>query len=261
VRAPVTKEMLDAFPGRGIFSETQWWEIEHCLAAVGVNLDTQTVEEPFGPREWWGWEPGKDYTPEQVPLRLVLQEWAHSALTVHRIKWLTPKQWAAKLREEVAALQKTCALLDPTNVGPGLPTDDAADARFKRRRALQAALMQEIAERREYIAELEAVGSTSNKNARKEASAYWDLLSTKWLEVTKDRAIKYRRQYLLQFLHACSRPLLPKLIEQEPVQNFTEEELEQELRRRLDNFIKNFFRPKRPPKSPRRVNESLQTDA
>jgi hypothetical protein len=159
------------------FSVAQWRKIADCLDAVGVNLDTQTVEELAGPREWWG--AGKDYTPTRVPLRYALQEWAYAyaASRIQRKKALTPNQYAKKLRDEVIALEETraSAMVDPNHVGPGLPTDEVSDARFKHRRVPQAGLAQEIAERREYIAELEAAGRSSNQNARTKAAEYWDI--------------------------------------------------------------------------------------
>jgi hypothetical protein len=247
MRAPDSKEPFDGSPYMEMLAKAVPWAtfnaaqrqaIKQSLAAVGVDLDTATVEELAGPREWWGWEE-PFYTPEQVPLRHVLQEWAYATAKVHayELKPLTPKQYATKLRGEVAALENMRPMLDPTNGGPvggGFPSDEQMDARRKRRHVLQAAIGQEIAERLECIAKLEAAGSSSKQNARTKAAEYWDMLVRKWLEVTKGKVLKYRRRHLLQFLHACSQPVLPLLFDQGdgPV----------DLDRRRESFLSNYFR-------------------
>jgi hypothetical protein len=209
------------------FSAAQWRKIGDCLAAVGVNLDTQTVEELAGPREWWGWQPGRDYTPAQVPLRYALQEWAYAYASprVQGKKVLTPKQYAKKLRDEVTALEKALALVNPNYVGPDLPTDEVRNTRFKRRRALQAAIMEEIAERRECIADNEAVGGSSHQSARTVHNDYWRALTRLWLGITEGKASKHRRRHLCRFLYACSQPIFRETTEQT-----------------LDSFVRNFFR-------------------
>ena len=207
-------------------SEAQWGEIKESLAERGVDLDAETVDEPFGPREWWGWH---DYIPAQRPLREVLQQWMYIVKIGRGVKAQTPKQYAAKLGDEVAALEKALAIIDPTHVGPGLPTDDELEARINRRHALRAAMTLEIAERRQYIAKLEAKGSRSKDNARTASSDYWDILEELWLKVTGSAGPK-RRQRLRRFLLACTPPdLFPDMTAQK-------------LGQKLDSFKDNFFK-------------------
>jgi hypothetical protein len=253
MHAPDSKEPFDGSPYMEMLAKAVPWAtfnaaqrqaIKQSLAAVGVDLDTATVEELCGPREWWGWEPGKDYIPEQVPLRHVLQEWAYAAAKVraYELKPLTPKQYAEKLRREVAALGSMLPMLDPINGGPvggGFPSDEQMDTRRNRGRVLQAAIRQKITERQECIAKLEAAGSSSKQNARTKAAEYWDVLVRKWLEATKGRISKHRQKYLLSFLHACSQSLSSQLIEKEG-QKLSKQELERELDRKLSNFVRNY---------------------
>jgi hypothetical protein len=235
------------------FSAAQWRKIETALAAVDVDLDATTVDELSGPREWWGWkegfEPGKDYTPRQVPLRDALQKWAFFAATAQGTKLPTPQERAEQYRKEVATLAQARAILDHKDVGPGLPSDDVLYARIKRRRALQTAMTEEIVERREYITKLEAEGSKSKENARTDANAYWDTLGKLWLKVTKGNVSKHRQKYLHNFLDACSQPLLPWLIEKAE-QKLSKEALKRELERRLSNFVSNFLRKPKADESP-----------
>ena len=211
---------------RYAYSETQWREIKESLAERGVNLDVERVDDPCGPREWWGWD---DYTPPQRPMFDALEELALYAKLAHGKRWLTPKQYAGKLQEEVIALEKALAMIDPTSVAPGLPTDDKLEARINRRHALRAAMTLEIAERRQYIAKLEAEGSSSKYNARTTYNGYWDELAKLWLKVTGNAGPK-RRQHLRRFLIACTPPdLFPDMAAQE-------------LGQKLDSFINNFFK-------------------
>jgi hypothetical protein len=277
------------------FSAAHWRKVENALAAVDVDLDAATVDELAGPRDWWGWKPGKGYTPGQVRLREALQEWAYLAAMAHGKKLPTPneraeeirkevatlaqaramleprlhgevlQEWAhiaaigardnalrelaEEIRKELATLAQARAMLDPENAGPGLPTEDALYARIKRRRALQAAMTEEIAERREYITKLEAEGSSSKYSARTEANTYWDTQGKLWLNVTKGQVSKHRQKYLHNFLEACSQPLLPMLIEKAE-QKLSKKELERELGRRLSNFVGNFLRKPKADESP-----------
>jgi hypothetical protein len=231
------------------FSVAHWRKVRNALATIDVDLDATTVDELFGPREWWGWEPGKDYTPAQVPLGDALQQWAYFAAMAHGKKPTTPNERADEIRKEVTTLAQAHAMLEPDDVGPGLPTEDVLCARIKRRRALQAAMTEEIAERREYITKLEAEGSRSKYGARTEANAYWDTLGKLWLNVTKGKVSRHRQKYLHNFLDACSQPLLPKLIEKAE-EKLSKEELKPELGRRLSNFVGNFLRKPKADGSP-----------
>jgi hypothetical protein len=96
-------------------------------------------------------------------------------------------------------------------------------------------MTQKIAELRERIANLQAMGTRSAGNARLVHDQYWRALTRLWVGVTEGN----RRKHLIRFLHACSQPLFPQM---------TEQELEQ----RLARFIKNFFHSKR-SRPPRRA--------
>lgn len=229
-RHPPTRRAMKPAPDipslRYAYSEAQWREIKESLAERGVNLDVERVDDPYGPREWWGWD---DYTPRQRPMFDVLEELALYAKLAHGRKWLTPKQYAGKLQEEVIALEKALSMIDPTSVAPGLPIDEVLDARVKRRHALRAAMTMEIAERRQYITKLEAEGSSSKFNARTTFNGYWDELAKLWLKVTGSAGPK-RRQRLRRFLLACTPPdLFPDMTAQE-------------LGQKLGSFINNFLK-------------------
>jgi hypothetical protein len=102
-------------------------------------------------------------------------------------------------------------------------------------------MTQKIAELRERIANLQAMGTRSAGNARLVHDEYWRALTRLWVGITEGKVSKHRRKHLSRFLHACSQPLFPQM---------TEQELEQ----RLASFIKNFFHSKR--LAPRRVNDA-----
>jgi hypothetical protein len=209
---PATGRIIYGCPS--VYTDAQWQKIEKCL---GVDLDVTMVDEPCGPREWWGWE---DYEPEQITLRETLQMWAFAAKCEGRP--LTPKQYARILEVEVAALEKALAIVDPHRLGPGMPTFDVVDTRIKRRRALRTALTAEITERRQYVwDELEFAGSCTKHRARH--TEYWMELTRLWNVVTAD--ISHKR--LRYFLSVCSTPLFPEATTDVALVAFTERYLPQ----------------------------------
>jgi hypothetical protein len=241
MRAPDTKERFDASnPAMEVearevpwatFSAAQWQEIEDALAAVDVDLDAATVVNPFDGPHAWGWEGWEDYTPEPDLLPYVLQQCAYAAARVRERKTTasTPKQRAESLRKEVDALDQALAVINPDDVGPGLPPDDVAHARQKRRTRLRTEMTLEIAERRRYIAKLEAAGSRSKDNARTTHNDYWELLAKLWRQVAGSAGPK-RRQRLGRFLLACTPPSL--------FADMTQQQLE----RSAAAFVSNYFR-------------------
>jgi hypothetical protein len=217
------------------FSEAQWQEIEESLGERGVDLNAEMVDELYGPREWWGWE---DYTPAQRPLCNVLQEAAYLAAMARGMKSITPLQQAENLQKILTAFETAVTTLahTPSDGGLGgghlgLPTFDQLDVLIERKNALRAAMRQYIAELRERIAKLKAMGSEKKLNARshKVHNHYWETQALLWLKVTGSAGPK-RRQHLCRFLLACTPPTL--------FPDMTAQELEQ----RATAFVSYFLR-------------------
>lgn len=211
--------LAESYP-QATFSEAQWQEIKESLAERGVDLNAEIVDERYGPREWWGYE---DRTQSQRPLRNVLQEVAYHAAIACELKPKTPKQIAKEVQEEVAEFEKVLDLN-----ARNLPTFDELDARIERRKTLQAAIAEEIAERRAYLDKLEAAGSRSAENARTVYNDYWQILARLWLKATGS-AGPLRRKRLGRFLLACTPSRLFDMDTQKLEQSVTA-------------FVSNFFR-------------------
>jgi hypothetical protein len=201
------------------FSEAQWQEIKENLAERGIDLNTEMVDELYGPREWWGCG---DYTPEQRPLRNVLQETAYHCAMARGSKLKTPLQKAEDLQKTLTAFETAYTALARTSSDGdlcclGLPTFDQLDVLIKRKNALRAAMRQYIAELQESIAKLRAMGSQKQLNARSHKAHinYWEILARLWLKVTGSLGPK-RRQHLRRFLLSCTPPtLFPDMTVQE----------------------------------------------
>jgi hypothetical protein len=226
VKHLATRYEIKDLRARYVISETQWREIKESLAERGVELATATVDEQFAP-PWSRWDDSA-----QLPLCDVLQDWMDYTVLGRGTKLVTPKQHAEVLRKEVIALENALAMLGPADVtvfmGVWVPTSDPLDVKIKRRRAMKAAIMQEIAERREYIAHYEAAGSRSANSAISEHNDCWRDFARLWRAVTPS-AGKFRRKHLRRFLLACTRPLFPEMTAQV-------------FERKLHSFISNFFK-------------------
>ena len=194
------------------FSEAEWRQVKKSLAA----LDVYDVDG----------------------LRGLIEIRASIFATVDEIKLHTPKQNAKRLRKGVNALEQALAVIDPNKPGPFpfFPTAQQLDARIERKRALRAAIAQEIAEWRDSVAQEEAKGSSSKQNARTPLNEYWRILIEFWPQVTK---AKYRYKNLQNFLLACSLPLLPH------VKKNGRWLSEKELERQVSSFVRNLGRKNR----------------
>jgi hypothetical protein len=107
--------------------------------------------------------------------------------------------------------------------------DGLLDARIERRKTLQAAIAQEITERRALLDKLEAAGNRSDDNARTAHNDYWRSLARLWLKAT-GKTGPLRRKRLGRFLLACTPPsLFPDMSTQKLVKSVTA-------------FVSNFFR-------------------
>jgi hypothetical protein len=232
IRAPDTKKLTrepfdwifkTPFDGRFAFTEAQWRLIESSLAFPETRIDPD-AEMVGGLFRVWGQQPR--------PLREALSEVAHYAARAHAGKLPTPKQCAEELREAQAAVEKAFAALTHTDDFSGhtdphleYPTWDEFCLRHERDRVLQAAITQKIAELRERIDQLEAMGTRSTESRRSAHNDYWRALTRLWLGITEGKVSKHRRRHLCRFLYACSQPIFPETTEQT-----------------LDSFVRNFFR-------------------
>jgi hypothetical protein len=226
MRAPETNDVLGCDPlyeafkesfaqqyPFATFSEAQWQEIRESLAERSVELETEMVDELYGPREWWGWQ---DYTPAQRPLRNVLQEVAYHAAMARGMKPPTPRQQAEDLQKILTAFETALTMLarTPSDGGLcgghlGLPTFDKFDVLIERKNTLLAATREYIGGLQESIAKLRAMGNRSAQNARTHKEHYhlWEIVARLWLKVTGSAGPK-RRQHLRRFLLACTPPTL-----------------------------------------------------
>jgi hypothetical protein len=221
MRAPETNDALydarkESFAEQypfATFGKAQWQEIRESLAERGVELETERVDEPYGPREWWGWQ---DYTPSQRPLRNVLQEEAYFAAMARGFKSETPLHQAERLQRTLTAFETALTMLASTHSDGGLrgghlgfPTFDQFDVLIERKNTLLAAIREYIDGLQESIAKLREMGKRSAENARthKAHHWYWEVLARLWLKVTGSAGPK-RRQHLHRFLLACTPPTL-----------------------------------------------------
>jgi hypothetical protein len=224
----LTKEPFDwifksPFDGRFAFTEAQWRLIESSLAFPEMRIDPD-AEMVGGLFRVWGQQPR--------PLREALSEVAHYAALARGGKQPTPKQCAEELRETLAAVERAFAALDHTDDFGGhidahleFPPSDEFSLRCERDRALQAAMTQKIAELKERIDQLEAMGTRSTDGRRSAHNDYWRALTRLWLGITEGKVSKHRRRHLCRFLHACSQPIFPETTQA-----------------MLDSFVRNFFR-------------------
>jgi hypothetical protein len=231
VRAPDTQAPFDAMVLYGTFDAAQWQIIKADLAAVGIDLDTAML--PSMPDKPW-WLPG------EFSLRDAIQYIAHYYGLWLRLncKPPTPLQRAESLDDTVTALQTALTMINGTDLADDHTwRNDATQlrARLGRRYDMQDAITQEIADLKDRIAALKAMGSVRTANPKTLLNDYLREQTRLWLAL-KPNVGGRRRKHLRRYLLHCSASLFANLIESD-------------IESKIDAFVDNFLRcGKRRPK-------------
>jgi hypothetical protein len=204
-RTKKLKDTFDASVVTGTYSNADWQAIRASLAAVGVDLDATKAGE--------------------------VQELAQYYSARSRLGGpLTPKQQATELKNDLAVLKAA---------GVSSVAGHHVDAALTVR--VYTGLADLIPRLQRHLDKLTAMGSRSNKSARKLHVEYWIELTRLWWKLTAD-ANRRRHEDLHRFLFSCSAPLFPEKVTKDKTLTG------------LTAFINRHLR-KRAPKTSRRLRE------
>jgi hypothetical protein len=197
----------------GTYSDSQWQAVRDSLAAVGIDLDVATLDlellccgvarvrgldEMLQRLAWW---------------------YALAAAGVLQRKTREGRQRVLRLQTELATFEAALAVLDNAKHEFHLGITD--ELRAAAHGVLHDELTDLIARLRWRIDQLTErdPSSRSSANARKPHREFWTELTRLWLALTADRP---RREYLLEFLFACSSPIFPAETINSALTSFTE---------------------------------------
>ena len=180
------------------YTDAQWQRIDKSLAAIDIDLVNLTVGGPFSPDKQWWLSPFW-----RRPLYAALEEMAWSYKRQSRGQRVTPLQEAERLKSALETFQSARESLNdyPHAIAEKLVADSAINR-------AEAALTELIDRGQRRLPELIAMGSASNKNAKKVQNLYWLELMRLWQAIATPTT-KHKHKHLSEFLFACSEPIFP----------------------------------------------------